>query len=99
MVTRVPSRANICAISRPTAFPPITSMDSGSSVSSIAVAEVRYPARLRPSARRYPRRRPGGDQVMAGLDADGAAVAVADLQFGRTGDPANSAVPAMISHP
>src|SRR6266581_1971022 len=47
-VTRVPSRANSCAISRPTAFPPITSIDSGSSVSSIAVVEVRYPAPASP---------------------------------------------------
>ncbi len=48
IVTRVPSRANSCASSRPTAFPPITSIDSGSSVSSIAVAEVRYPAPASP---------------------------------------------------
>jgi hypothetical protein len=48
IVTRVPSRANSCASSRPTALPPITSIDSGSSVSSIAVSEVRYPARSRP---------------------------------------------------
>jgi hypothetical protein len=50
MVTRVPSRANICAISRPTAVPPITSMDPGSSVSSNSVIKVRYPACSSPPA-------------------------------------------------
>ena len=48
IVIRVPSRANSCASSRPTAFPPSTSIDSGSSVSSIAVVEVRYPAPASP---------------------------------------------------
>jgi len=37
------------------------------------------PGLLKPAGRRYPRRRAGRDQVMAGLDADGAAVSETDL--------------------
>src|SRR5262249_20970783 len=42
-LTLLPSRANSCACSRPTALPPTTSSDSGTAGRSIAVVEVRYP--------------------------------------------------------
>jgi hypothetical protein len=85
-VTRTPSRANNCASSSPTAFPPITSIDSGSPVSSIAFVEVRYPACSRPLMGGYPRCRPGRHQVLPGLDRRGAVGAGGDVFMMEAGN-------------
>ncbi len=98
-VTVTPSRANICASSSPTAFPPITSIDSGSSVSSIAVVEVRYPAPASP-----PMGGIHGAAPVATRYCPASTVAVPPSlsrtwSTGASGPPVNRAVPAMISQP